>query len=86
MTGKAANASSDRSGTTRNNFEGKTVLRLEYEAYEPMAKKELLKVCAEARKRFPSVDRIAIAHRLGLVFRVGVDWQRYISRVAESFQ
>ncbi|CAE7446489.1 Mocs2B [Symbiodinium natans] len=27
------------SGTTRDNFEGKEVVRLEYEAYEPMALK-----------------------------------------------
>ena len=28
-------------GTTRDHFEGKRVVRLEYEAYKPMAEKEL---------------------------------------------
>ena len=29
-------------GVTRNNFDGKEVLKLEYEAYKPMAKKKLM--------------------------------------------
>jgi molybdopterin synthase catalytic subunit len=37
----AAGAISTFSGVTRNNFEGKEVLRLEYEAYVPMAMKKL---------------------------------------------
>ena len=36
-----AHCSYKRSGVTRNNFQGKTVLRLEYEAYVPMALKKL---------------------------------------------
>lgn len=36
-----AGAISTFSGVTRNNFQGKAVLRLEYEAYVPMALKEL---------------------------------------------
>lgn len=36
-----AGAISTFSGVTRNNFEGKNVLRLEYEAYEQMAVKKL---------------------------------------------
>lgn len=36
-----AGAISTFSGVTRNNFQGKTVLRLEYEAYVPMALKKL---------------------------------------------
>ena len=39
-------------GTTRDNFEGKTVKRLEYEAYESMAIKELEKVIVKARKKW----------------------------------
>jgi len=35
----AAGAISTFTGVTRNNFEGKEVLRLEYEAYKPMALK-----------------------------------------------
>ncbi|XP_030048638.1 molybdopterin synthase catalytic subunit-like [Microcaecilia unicolor] len=54
-------------GTTRNNFEGKNVLRLEYEAYVPMAEIEIKKICAEIRQKWPSVKHTAVYHRLGLV-------------------
>jgi len=53
-------------GTTRDNFHGKKVVRLEYEAYNPMAEKELRKVCAEARRRW-KLTRLAIVHRVGVV-------------------
>ena len=53
-------------GTTRDNFQGKKVVRLEYEAYEPMAKKEMAKLCKELRSKW-SLHNIAIHHRLGLV-------------------
>merc|ERR1712070_570625 len=53
-------------GTTRDNFEGKTVLRLEYEAYEEMAQKEMQKLCATTRERFP-VHHVVMHHRLGVV-------------------
>lgn len=36
-----AGAISTFSGVTRNNFQGKTVVKLEYEAYTPMAVKKL---------------------------------------------
>jgi len=52
-------------GTTRDNFEGKCVLHLAYEAYEPMAVKEMQKLCMEAFEKFSSVFRIAIVHKLG---------------------
>ena len=32
-------------GTTRDNFQGKKVVKLEYEAYVPMAKKKLNELC-----------------------------------------
>jgi molybdopterin synthase catalytic subunit len=54
-------------GTTRDNFQGKRVVRLEYEAYEGMAKKQLSAVCAELRARLPGLHSIAIHHRLGVV-------------------
>lgn len=53
-------------GTTRDNFEGKTVVRLEYEAFESMAVKELGKVVAEVRDKW-EVHSVAIHHRLGVV-------------------
>jgi molybdopterin synthase catalytic subunit len=39
-------------GTTRNHFEGKTVVLLEYEAYVPMAENEISKICATIRKKW----------------------------------
>jgi molybdopterin synthase catalytic subunit len=53
-------------GTTRNENAGRRVIRLEYEAYEPMALSELRKLAEEAGRRWQIV-RIAIAHRIGLV-------------------
>lgn len=54
------------SGVTRNNFEGQTVEKLEYEAYIPMAQKKLEEVCQLALQRWELLG-IAIVHRLGLV-------------------
>ncbi|XP_063387463.1 molybdopterin synthase catalytic subunit [Cydia fagiglandana] len=54
-------------GTTRDNFEGKKVLRLEYEAYEPMALKAMKAICDEVRSKWSAVHSIAIYHRLGNV-------------------
>lgn len=53
-------------GTTRNNFEGKKVISLEYEAYLPMAENEIRKICNDIRQKWP-VRHIAVFHRLGLV-------------------
>ena len=53
-------------GTTRNNFEGKQVLSLEYEAYDDMALKKLGTVSEELQAQFDLED-IAIAHRIGTV-------------------
>ncbi len=54
-------------GTTRDNFEGKKVLRLEYEAYDAMAKKVMERLCQEVREKWEGVHSVAIAHRLGPV-------------------
>ncbi|KAF9416150.1 hypothetical protein HW555_006402 [Spodoptera exigua] len=43
------------------------VLRLEYEAYEPMALKAMKSICDEARDKWPAIHSIAIYHRLGMV-------------------
>eukprot|EP00039_Didymoeca_costata_P018381 m.333216 g.333216 ORF g.333216 m.333216 type:complete len:171 (+) comp17099_c0_seq1:109-621(+) len=51
-------------GTTRDNFEGKRVLHLEYEAYEPMAIKEMKKICQQIREKW-SVTKIAMIHKIG---------------------
>lgn len=54
------------SGTTRNNFEGKTVVRLEYEAYASMAEKEMFTIAAQVRERWPDVIGIAMEHKVGM--------------------
>ena len=53
-------------GTTRDNFDGKTVTRLEYEAYDAMAVKKLHEVRDGLRADY-GIDDIAIAHRTGRV-------------------
>ncbi|XP_045112335.1 molybdopterin synthase catalytic subunit-like [Portunus trituberculatus] len=53
-------------GTTRDNFEGKDVVQLAYEAYQDMAEKEMRKLCIIAREKW-SLKHIALHHRLGLV-------------------
>lgn len=54
------------SGTTRNSFEDREVVRLEYEAYEEMALSEMKKICDALREKW-SIKHIAIYHRLGVV-------------------
>jgi len=54
------------SGTTRDNFEGKKVLQLEYEAYEPQALSEMKKICATIRGKW-TVHGISMLHRTGSV-------------------
>lgn len=54
-------------GTTRDNFGGRKVVNLEYEAYEGMATKELAKLCVDLRSRWGNLHKIAIHHRLGEV-------------------
>jgi molybdopterin synthase catalytic subunit len=53
-------------GWVRNENEGHTVERLEYEAYEPLAVAEGEKVLAEARQRFPYLEARCV-HRVGLL-------------------
>lgn len=51
-------------GTVRDVSEGKDVLFLEYEAYEPMALSVLEQVAKDTRDRWPVIG-MAIQHRLG---------------------
>lgn len=51
-------------GVTRDNFQGKMVYKLEYEAYEPMARRMLQKICQEVGRKW-AVKRIALAHKIG---------------------
>ncbi|CAF87892.1 unnamed protein product, partial [Tetraodon nigroviridis] len=55
-------------GTTREDeLGGRKVTGLEYEAYEPMARSEFSKLCADIRQRWPAVANICVHHRLGWV-------------------
>ena len=51
-------------GIVRNHSRGRETLFLDYEAYEPMAAKQLEKLASEALDKF-AVRDIAIVHRLG---------------------
>ncbi|MCV9386931.1 molybdenum cofactor biosynthesis protein MoaE [Reichenbachiella ulvae] len=53
-------------GTTRNQTKGKKVLRLDFEAYEPMAIKELQKIADRACSQW-GILNYAIVHRVGTV-------------------
>ena len=55
-------------GTTRVRSRGRTVLYLEYEAYEGMAEKVMEEIASTLRERY-ELCRIAITHRIG---RVGI--------------
>uniref|UniRef100_A0A7C9D1W3 Molybdopterin synthase catalytic subunit n=1 Tax=Opuntia streptacantha TaxID=393608 RepID=A0A7C9D1W3_OPUST len=54
------------SGTTRDTFDGKTVVELRYEAYIPMAIRCIKSICSSARETW-NLNLIAVAHRLGPV-------------------
>lgn len=53
-------------GAVRNHSHGKTVTRLEYEAYVPMAEKKLAAIGGEVAQRWPG-SRLAILHRVGVL-------------------
>jgi molybdopterin synthase catalytic subunit len=53
-------------GTTRDHNDGRSVTRLEYEAYPEMAIAEMRRIGETAQERWP-IARIAIVHRIGVV-------------------
>ena len=53
-------------GTTRNDFQGRRVLNLEYEAFDEMALKKMEEVRRELLAEF-QIEDIAISHRIGIV-------------------
>lgn len=53
-------------GTVRNQTKGKTVVRLEFEAYEAMAVKEMEKIASYALQQWP-VHHLCIHHRVGVL-------------------
>lgn len=52
------------SGATRDNFGGRQVTGLSYEAYQPMAVAVMTEIAAEAAAQWPGA-RVAIVHRIG---------------------
>ncbi|KAI0695171.1 molybdenum cofactor synthesis 2 [Cytidiella melzeri] len=63
-------------GTTRNSFKGKTVTRLDYQAYSSLAIKTMASILRDTRNKFTShtdqhpvsaVIRCTVHHRLGTV-------------------
>jgi MoaE-MoaD fusion protein len=53
-------------GTTRSQSRGRTVVRLDYEAYEEMAEKVMADIAAELKERYDLCD-VSIHHRTGRV-------------------
>lgn len=53
------------SGTVRNQTDGRPVVYLEYQAYEPMALNMFRQIAAAVRDRWPEVNRVVIHHRTG---------------------
>ena len=51
-------------GTVRNATKGKPVIRLEFEAYEPMAIAEMEKIIKQAAEQWP-IQKTLIHHRTG---------------------
>ncbi|MDZ8187851.1 MAG: molybdenum cofactor biosynthesis protein MoaE [Nostoc sp. ChiSLP02] len=58
------------SGMVRNQTDGKPVVALEYQAYEPMALQIFYQIAADIRLSISNVNRVAIHHRIGRL-RVG---------------
>jgi len=51
-------------GVVRNQSRSQMIEHLEYEAYVPMAEKQMQAILAQARERWPEV-RLAMSHRIG---------------------
>jgi len=66
VTDREAGAIATFIGTTRNNNEGRRVIALDYDGYPEMAEKELARIGADAKTKWP-ICRMAIVHRLGPV-------------------
>ena len=66
VTGPASGGIDVFIGTVRNATKGKAVLRLELEAYEKMALREMQKIADSALEQWP-VQALAIQHRTGIL-------------------
>lgn len=52
-------------GAVRDHNHGKKVLAVSYDAYLPLARKELTSICSEAIAKWGETLRIAVTHRIG---------------------
>ena len=52
-------------GTVRNHTKGKKVVNLNFECYEPMAIKEMHKICDDIAIKWPNILSISMHHRSG---------------------
>jgi len=52
-------------GVVREQTKGRRVVRLQYEAYAPMAVREMRRIGEEVRERWPEVERLGMIHRFG---------------------
>ena len=64
VTGPASGGVDVFIGTVRDATQGKAVLRLEFEAYESMALREMRKIAEQTFERWP-VQAVAMHHRTG---------------------
>jgi molybdopterin synthase catalytic subunit len=53
------------SGMVRNQTDGKPVIALEYQAYEPMALQVFYQIADSIRHQWSNVNRVVIYHRIG---------------------
>ena len=53
------------SGMVREQTQGRPVIALEYQAYEPMALKIFEQISNHIRKTWPDITRVVIHHRIG---------------------
>jgi molybdopterin synthase catalytic subunit len=63
---KEAGAVNTFIGTVRNNTSGNKVIRLEYEAYEPMAISEIQKIIDRTTEQW-KLTGFAVSHRVGIL-------------------
>jgi molybdopterin synthase catalytic subunit len=52
-------------GVVRNNNAGRQVVALEYEAHVPMAEAKMKEIGEAVYRRWPDVQQVAMAHRIG---------------------
>jgi molybdopterin synthase catalytic subunit len=64
VTGDAQGGIATFTGVVRKHSRGKTIVRLEYEAYRPMAERKLAEIAAQIESEI-SGARVAIVHRVG---------------------